>query len=290
MRISSKYVIFNMDKANQPALSADSGSTVVFETLDCFSNTVQTSEDVVSAIDFSKVNPATGPLYVNNAKVGDTLKVTINSIKIADQGVTVTAPGLGKLSDSIEQEETVVCKVTNDHVNYKGIDIPLRKMVGVIGTAPLGAGMNTGTPHNHGGNMDITRIAEGATLYLPVNIEGALLAIGDVHATMGDGEIMGAGLEISGEVEVTVEVVKNFNLPLPLVETANLWITIGSRESMENASTLATTNMVDVIRKKTDLTFNQAGMLLSLAGNLYTCQVVNPNVTMRMELSKSLLV
>lgn len=193
MRILSKHVIFNMDKENQPALSVDSGSTVVFETLDCFSNTVQTSGDVVSAVDFNEVNPATGPLYVNDAKVGDTLKVTIHSINIPEQGVIVTAPGLGKLADNIEQEETV-------------------------------------------------------------------------------------------------EVVKNFNLPLPLVETDDLWITIGSRESMENASTLATTNMVDVIRKKTNLTFNQAGMLLSLAGNLYTCQVVNPNVTMRMELSKSLLV
>ena len=290
MRILSRHVIFNMDKENQPALSVDSGSTVVFETLDCFSNTVQTSGDVVSAVDFNEVNPATGPLYVNDAKVGDTLKVTIHSINIPEQGVIVTAPGLGKLADNIEQEETVVCKVTDDHVDYKGITIPLIKMIGVIGTAPAGEGVNTGTPHDHGGNMDTTRIGEGATLYLPVNVEGALLAMGDLHATMGDGEIMGAGLEIAGEVEVTVEVVKNFNLPLPLVETDDLWITIGSRESMENASTLATTNMVDVIRKKTNLTFNQAGMLLSLAGNLYTCQVVNPNVTMRMELSKSLLV
>lgn len=289
MRISSEHVIFEMNKDNEPALQVDSGSTVVFETLDCFSNTVQSETDLVSSIDFSKVNPATGPLYVNGAEPGDTLKVTIHSIKVADQGVVVTAPGLGNLADSITEEETVICRVTNDYVDYKGIHIPLRKMIGVIGTAPAGEGVNTGTPHDHGGNMDTTRIAEGATLYLPVNVEGALLAMGDLHATMGDGEIMGDGLEIPGEVEVTVEVVKNVNLPVPLVETEDLWVTIGARETLEEASKLATHNMVKLIQNKSELTFNQAGMLLSLAGNLHTCQVVNPNVSVRMELPKALL-
>ncbi|WP_028273408.1 acetamidase/formamidase family protein [Atopococcus tabaci] len=289
MRISSEHVVFSMEKANKPALSVDSGATVVFETLDCFSNTVQSSEDLVSAIDFSKVNPATGPLFVNGAEPGDTLKVTIHSITLPDQGVIVTAPGLGNLSGSIVEEETVICKVTDDHVEYKGINVPLRKMIGVIGTAPAGEPVNTGTPHDHGGNMDTTRIAEGASLYLPVNVEGALLAMGDLHAAMGDGEIMGDGLEIPGEVEVTVEVVKNFDLPVPLVETDDLWITIGSRATLEEAGRLATENMADLIQKKSELTFNQAGMLLSMAGNLHACQVVNPNVTMRMELAKSLL-
>ena len=162
-------------------------------------------------------------------------------------------------------------------------------MIGVIGTAPAGVGVNTGTPHDHGGNMDTTRIAEGATIYLPVNVKGALLAMGDLHATMGDGEIMGAGLEIPGEVDVTVEVIKNFNLPLPFIETDDLWVTVGSRQTMEDASTLAIENMVKVIQNKTNLTFNQAGMMLSIAGDLKTSQIVNPNKTMRMELSKSLL-
>lgn len=288
MRISSDHVIFEMNKHNDPALKVDSGSTVVFETLDCFSNTVQSPEDVMSNIDFSKVNPATGPLYVNDAEVGDVLKVTIHSITLADRGAIITAPGLGRLSSDIQKEETVICDITDDHVHYKGMDIPLKKMIGVIGTAPAGEGVNTGTPHDHGGNMDTSRITEGATLYLPVNVEGGLLAMGDLHATMGDGEIMGAGLEVPGEVEVTVEVVKNFTLPLPLIETEEFFITLGSRQTMEEATDLAIQNMVRVIQEKSDLTFNQAGMLLSLAGNLHACQVVNPNVTMRMELAKQL--
>ena len=199
----------------------------MFETMDCFSDTVKTSEDVVSEIDFSKVNPATGPLFVKGAQPGDTLKVTIQSIKISDKGAVLTSPGLGQLSDHIEKEETIICDIKEDYVDYKGIRIPLTKMIGVIGTAAAGEGVNTGTPHDHGGNLDTTRMAEGATVYLPVNVEGALLAMGDLHASMGDGEIMGSGLEVAGEVEVTVKVIKDFNLPLPLIETDDVWVTLG---------------------------------------------------------------
>lgn len=289
MRISSENVIFEMNKNNKPALTVDSGTRVIFETMDCFSNKVKSEEDLVSAIDFSKVNPATGPLYVKGAEPGDCLKVSIHSISLDSQGAVLTAPGLGLLAEDIAKEETVICQVNDDYVDFKGIKIPLRKMVGVIGTAPAGQGVNTGTPAEHGGNMDVTRMTEGATLYLPVNVEGALLAIGDLHASMGDGEIIGDGLEIAGEVEVTVEVIKDNQLLLPFLETEELWISIGSAEKMEEASQLAVNNMVHLIQQKTDLSFNQAGMLISLAGNLISCQAVNPNVTMRVELSKDLL-
>ena len=110
--------------------------------------------------------------------------------------------------------------------------------------------------------------------------------MGDMHAAMGDGEIMGAGLEIQGEVEVEIEVIKNCDYPLPLIETETSWITVGSAENMEEASDIAIRHMVDLLQKKTTFTFNEAGMLLSLAGNLKASQVVNPNSTMRMELDK----
>ena len=110
-----------------------------------------------------------------------------------------------------------------------------------------------------------------------------------MHSSMGDGEIMGSGLEVAGEIEVTVEVVKDNSLPLPFVETNELYATIASRETMEEASKVALDHMVEVIRKKTDLTFNQAGMFLSLAGDLKVSQAVNPNKTMRVEVRKDIL-
>ena len=289
VRVGKEHVIFEMNKENKAAVSVDSGTTVVFETLDCFSGEVQSENDTVSDIDFSKVNPATGPLYVNDAKVGDTLKVTIKRIAIDNKGAVLTAPGLGLLSEGIEKEETAIAEITDDATVYEGFNIPLTKMVGVIGTAPAGEGVNTGTPHDHGGNLDTTLLGEGATLYLPVNVDGALLAMGDMHSSMGDGEIMGSGLEVAGEIEVSVEVLKDSDLPLPFIETDELYVTLASRETMEDASKLALNHMVDFITKKTDLTFNQAGMFLSMAGDLKVSQAVNPNKTMRVEVRKDVL-
>lgn len=288
-RISREHVIYEMSKKNEPVLTVESGATVVFETQDCFSGEVQSENDTVSDIDFSTVNPATGPLYVEGAKAGDTLKVTLNRMEIDNKGSVLTAPGLGMLADGIEKEETAMSEVTEEGTLYKGFNIPLTKMIGVIGTAPAGEGVNTGTPHDHGGNLDTTLLTEGATLYLPVNVDGALLAMGDMHSSMGDGEIMGSGLEVAGEIEVTVEVLKDSDLPLPFVETDELYATLASRETMEEASKVAINNMVDVLRSKTDLTFNQAGMFLSLAGDLKVSQVVNPNKTMRVEVKKAVL-
>ncbi|NLN98642.1 MAG: acetamidase/formamidase family protein [Eubacteriaceae bacterium] len=286
MRITRDHVIYTMDKNNDPVATAKSGDSLIFETCDCFHDTVLTQEDLVSQINFDRVNPATGPVYVEGAEVGDALKVKISRITLAEQGAIVTAPGLGRLANEIKQEETVICKVDEDYVYYQDLKIPLNKMIGVIGTAPAGDGIATGIPDAHGGNMDTPMIREGAALYLPVHVEGALLAMGDLHAAMGDGEIMGAGLEIQGEVEVEIEVIKNCDYPLPLIETETSWITVGSAENMEEASDIAIRHMVDLLQKKTTFTFNEAGMLLSLAGNLKASQVVNPNRTMRMELDK----
>jgi len=289
VRISKEHAIYIMDKANKAVAKAKSGDRVVFETCDCFHDSIKVESDTISAIDFDHVNPATGPLYVEDAKVGDVLRVDILRIDVASQGAIVAAPGMGRIIDRVKNEETAICKIIDGYADFKGIKLPLNKMIGVIGTAPAGEGIPTGSPHDHGGNLDCAMIKEGVSLYLPVNVEGALLAIGDLHAVMGDGEIIGAGLEIAGEVEVRVTVIKDFKYKLPLIETEDKWITLGSRKTMEEASDLAISNMVDIILDKTDLTENQAGMLLSMVGSLRVCQIVDPNMTMRMELEKKYL-
>ncbi|MDN6196197.1 MAG: acetamidase/formamidase family protein, partial [Atopostipes suicloacalis] len=278
-RITKDQVVFEMSKENKAVLSVESGEKVVFETMDCFSGEVCSAEDTVSDIDFSKVNPATGPLFVKGAEVGDVLKVKIEKIILEKQAAVLTAPGLGLLADDIEKEETVITKVNEKGTNYMGFEIPLRKMIGVIGTAPAGEAVNTGTPDDHGGNLDTILVREGSILYLPVNVDGALLSMGDMHSSMGDGEIMGSGSEVAGEIEVKVEVLKDSTLPLPFIETDELYATLASRETMEEASQFALNNMVKFLQSKTDLSYNQAGMFLSLAGDLKVSQAVNPNKT-----------
>ena len=115
------------------------------------------------------------------------------------------------------------------------------------------------------------------------------LALGDLHALMGDGEINGAGAEVSGRVTIRVEVLKECNYPLPMIETKERWMTIGSRKSMDEASDLAILNMQKFIQSKLGLSGNEAAMLMSIGADLAVCQVVNENKTMRVEIDKELL-
>ncbi|MDI9470081.1 MAG: acetamidase/formamidase family protein [Bacillota bacterium] len=289
MRVSKQHVVYQMHRDHPAVASCRSGDTVIFETCDCFHDSVRSSTDLVSGVDFSRINPATGPLFVEGAEVGDLLKVDILSIRLESQGAIVSAPGLGRLADLIGKELTVIGEVSGDSIRILGREIPVRKMVGVIGTAPAGEAVPTGSPHDHGGNLDCTEIREGASLYLPVEVEGALLAMGDLHASMGDGEIMGAGLEIAGEVEVRVEVIKNRKLPTPFIETPDRVMTLASGKNMEEAADRAVRNMAEYLMQTTELSLEEAGMLLSMAGDLRVCQIVNPNMTMRMELDKRYL-
>lgn len=288
LKINSENVVFKMDKDNKPVLTAKSGDVVIFETKDCFSESVQKETDLVSHIDFSKVNPATGPLFVEDAKAGDTLKVYIEKIKLKKQAAAVCLPGLGVLSDKIEKEVTIILDVNEDenYVDFLGKKLELKKMIGVIGTAPKNEAVVTGTPDSHGGNMDTLIISEKSTIYLPVNVDGALLSMGDLHAVMGDGEIGGSGAEISGEVTVKIEVIKNEQSFLPRVEYDNKVACIGCDKDMFKASKIATENMVRYLMKENNRSFEENTILLSLVGNLKVCQAVNPNFSMRMEIDK----
>lgn len=289
MRVGKDKINFSMDKNHKAVCKVKDGDSLIVETCDCFTDTIKSENDLVSSVDFSRVNPATGPIYIEGAKKGDVLKVDIIKINVKESGVSVAVPNMGRLGSKVEKEETLVGKILGDKIEIGSDKLDLNKMIGVIGTAPENDPVVTGTPDYHGGNMDCKMVKEGVSLYLPVNVEGALLSLGDLHACMGDGEIMGAGLEIAGEVELKVEILKDFSYKLPMIESEDAWISIGSAENMEAASDLAIANMADFLMKKKSISLNQAGILLSLAGDLRVCQIVNPNKTMRMEFPKKYL-
>ena len=136
--------------------------------------------------------------------------------------------------------------------------------------------------------MDCKIITEGTTLYLPVNVPGALLALGDLHAAMGDGEVSVCGMEIAGEVTVTVSVIRDRALPTPMAQTADTIYTIASSVLLDDAANLATRNMVRFVVSETGLSTDDAVNLLSVAGNLQICQVVDPQKTCRYALPKSI--
>jgi amidase len=170
----------------------------------------------------------------------------------------------------------------------ENIRLPLRPMIGVIGVAPANDSIDTFTPGEHGGNMDCKEIIEGSTIYLPVNVPGALLAIGDLHALMGDGEVLICGLECPGTVKIRVNVVKNAKIPTPMVVNDGKAAFIASKATLEEASVAASRGMQGLLMQS-GLDAAEAGRLLSLVGDLAICQIVDPLMTVRMSVALSVL-
>ena len=166
---------------------------------------------------------------------------------------------------------------------------PTRPMIGVIGVAPAADEVPTGTPGPHGGNMDCTLISAGNRVYFTVGVEGAMFGAGDLHAAMGDGEIVVCGAETSGSVRFTAEVVDMKGLPTPFVETKDLVATIYSAPTVDEAVGGVIHRMAQFLTDFAKLPLNDAGMLMSLVGQLKFCQVVDPLRTVRFEFPKSAL-
>lgn len=137
--------------------------------------------------------------------------------------------------------------------------------------------------------MDNKRITEGATLYFPVFHEGAIFSLGDVHAAMGDGEVMVSGVEIAADVKVRLSVVKDVCIETPMLENDSICGVIYSHENIEEAIFQAVRIMNEIVQKELGLSFNDAGMLLSAVGNLKFCQVVDPERTVMMCVPKTIL-
>lgn len=290
LTIHTNTKIHMMSRENPPAAHAKSGDAVRFETLDCFGCQIQSENQLLGKLDWGNINPATGPLFIEEAQPGDVLKVEILNIALDDHGVMCDGPGSGVTGRAVSEESTKILPVADGMIHFnEKLQFPVNPMIGVIGTAPAGAGVDTGTPGPHGGNMDCTRIGAGATLYLPVNVPGALLAMGDLHARMGDGEVEVCGVEIAGTVTVRVTVVKNCSLPTPFLVNSEIAAAIYSAKTLDDASVGATMAMHGFLMNELGLNEHEAGMLLSVAGDLRICQVVDPEKTCRMELPLSVV-
>lgn len=274
--------VFSFSKHHPPALKIDSGETIKIETMDGLSNQIQTEADTIDKLDWEKVNPATGPVYIDGAEKGDILKVKIEKINIASQGVLITGPDIGMLGDEMKEMTTKIVQIKDEKVIFDDkLSFPITKMIGVIGVAPEDKEIPCGTPESHGGNMDTTIIKEGSTLYFPVFTEGALLAVGDFHGAMGDGEICGSGVEIAGSTVLTIEVIKGESIEHPIVTYDEGISFIVSKPTLDEAVKEATKQAVYFLTEQTDLSLEEATMLLSAVGQAQISQVVDPLMTAR---------
>lgn len=282
-------IIYDFNALHTPIAYVESGDTLEIETFDCFQNQVKDETTEITGIDWDKINPATGPIYVNGAMPGDILKVKIEKIELDHQGVMVVGPGLGVLGDSFAEMEKKLLPITDKHVLFNDLHIPVNKMIGVIGVAPAGEGINCGTPGQHGGNMDNKMVTEGATLYFPIFTDGALFGLGDMHAAMGDGEISVSGIEVSGKATVTLEVIKGPTIEHPMLENETEFTQIVSAATLDEAAKLATQIMTKRIAEKSSLSLAEVTMLMSVVGQVQVCQIVDPLMTARFSVPKWLL-
>jgi len=289
-KLSREHIIFDMSKAHHPAVSVSPGEKLIVETEDCFGNQIRTPKDSLEeGFDYSRVNPATGPIEIVGASPGDVIEIEILRISLESSGVTATYPGWGPWGERIHKSSIKFIAVKDNLANFGGLSVPVHPMIGVIGVAPMNNAVPNNTPGPHGGNLDTKEITVGAKVYLPVFVPGALLALGDLHAAMGDGEVCGTGVEIRGSVEVRIDVKKGLGLDGPVVEYNDHLYFVGSGSTIEDAVKTAVGFATKIMTIRLGLDWTDAYMALSVGADLRFSQVVNPLKTVKVKVPKSIL-
>ncbi len=209
------------DNSIEPALEVDSGEVVELHARDASDEQIRrdSTTEAVTTIDFSHVNPVSGPVFVKGAKPGDALAVELLEFKPGDWGWTAIIPGFGLLADEFTDPWLRISEVdpqrTQVHFSDR-VKLPLRPFPGTIGVAPPEPGEHPILPPTRwGGNLDTRHLTAGSTLYLPLGVEGALLSLGDTHAAQGDGEVCGTAIESAMDVVARVSIKRNLALEAP---------------------------------------------------------------------------
>ena len=285
--------IYEFTPGLEAAYTAADGESLTVETVDSLDGVIQENAARLETIP-DEVNAATGPVAVAGATPGDVLRVDIEDVRVNEQrGRVVTVPRFGLLQDDpdIEHPSTHITPVDGDTIEFEGVSVPIRPVIGTIGVAPAADSYTTLTSHDHGGNLDTTDMTAGTTAYFPVFQEGAMLAMGDSKAAMADGEMCGTGVEIGTDIDVTVEVVSEpaVSLERPMVETETAWKTVASAETMEVAAKLANRDAIALLEDEYGWDATKAYMFSSLVGGLEISQVVDPLVTVRNAIPKPYL-
>ena len=293
--IHREHIHHGWNNAFAPVLKIAPGESVEFETLDASSGQLTRTSTVadLEKLDLGRVNPVTGPVWIDGAMPGDALKVTILSLRPSGWGWTGNIPGFGLLTDQFPDAHL-------HHWNYDPLSavsvmygpggrVPLRPMCGTIGVAPAEPGLHSIIPpRNVGGNMDIRDIAEGVELYLPVEVHGAIFSVGDTHAVQGDGEVCGTAIESPIDVALKFELIKGahlrsprFTTPGPATnhfDTKGYEVTTGIGPDLMANARVAVSEMIELLCRRFGYSPVDAYMLCSVCADLRISSIVDvPN-------------
>jgi acetamidase/formamidase len=250
-------------------------------------------------------NPQTGPFYIEGADRGDTLAVRFDRLRpsrrygwtaatlapnVVDPGYVTSLPPGNDLAEWEVDVEAWTATLLKPETSLGRFTLPLDPMVGCFGVAPAGReAISTATSANHGGNMDYRGFRQGATIYFPVAVPGALFFVGDGHATQGDGEIVGTGIEISFDVEFTVRVLKGKKINWPRAEDEQFIMTAGNARPLDQALQHATTEMTRWLQEDYGFDSTAAALLLGQCVRYEVGNVFDPAYTMICKVEKKLL-
>jgi acetamidase/formamidase len=283
-------VHFTWDTGHDPVITVDSGDTVVVWTRDVSDNQIGPDSDtsVIAGLDWDRVYPLSGPIAVNGAEPGDTLAIEVLDIHTQGWGWTAILPGLGLLPDEFPDPYLKIFDLTLGDVTYltDTVAIPIEPFFGTMGVCPAGASAQpVMPPGTFGGNMDTRQLVGGSTLYLPVQVDGALFSCGDAHGAQGDGEVCVTGIEspMYASLRFTLEKGRSipspqYRTPAPLtlsVDHAPFYGTTGVGGDLYKAAQDAIRAMVEHISSHHGLSPEDAYLLCSLAVDLKISEIVD---------------
>jgi len=298
IEIPKGELCYTLSAAHPPVATVAPGSRLRIETELNLGDVLHSVEDEFDAsmMNLPYVNGATGPIAVAGASTEHALACRILDIELVPPGVTALVPGVGAFPDWIRRVEfgvrSRVVDVKDGHVVWdRGLRIPVQPMVGVLGTAPLIDAVSTIDNGPHGGNLDVQEFAPGTTVYLPVNVEGALMFLGDCHAVQGDGELCGCGaIEIRTFTTVEVDLVgRPQGMLWPRLETADHIGALACARPLEDAFRLSVEELIRWMGEDYGFTDADALMLLGQVAEARCTQLVNPKYTYVTKIAKRYL-
>jgi acetamidase/formamidase len=285
-----------------PVLRVRPGDTIETNTVDA-----EGKAQLAAGMKAAGPNALTGPFYVEGSQPGDTLVVRFLALDIdGKEGYGSAGPGFGALNSTdytpmlgggIPRKEWVypIDKAAN-MATFRANDskftvkIPLHPFLGCVGVAPAaGESRSSIVPAEFGGNMDAPEASAGNTLYLPVNVPGALLFLGDGHAAMGDGEIAGTAIEVSMKVRIQVDVMKGKTIRWPRFENDNYLMAVGIYRPLDDALRIAFTELVKWMHERAGLSEMDAYELLSKTAEIHLDEMVDPNYVIVAKINKKFL-
>ncbi|MET8329834.1 acetamidase/formamidase family protein [Streptomyces sp. NPDC005181] len=281
-----------------PVARIEPGTFLNVYTEDCFAGRVRSEKDLVSAVcEFPFLNPQTGPFHVVGAEPGDTVAVHFVSIEPArDWAASTTVPLFGALTSTHttaslqaplpevvwmwqldRARRTCLFSARDSDIQ---VELPMDPMHGTVGVAPANLEVRSAlVPDAHGGNMDTPEMRAGVTCYLGVNVEGALLSLGDGHARQGEGETCGVAVECAMNTVVLVELLKGVATPWPRIESDTHLISTGSARPLEDAFRISQLDLVQWLARDYGLSELDAYQLISQAGEAPLANVCDTNYT-----------